>query len=179
MTDDRELWERILRGDAHAFDGFYQQNYSSLFRFIRQLLGSESAAQDVAQDIFLRLWQGPNGFQPAKGSLRAYLFGIARNRCAEWWRQWRGPGSTGVAPSADPAYEADADQSALVAQALSRLEPDKRALLWLREVEGQSYGELAGILKIPIGTVKSRLFAAREELRRIWSGIGTQEREKP
>jgi RNA polymerase sigma-70 factor, ECF subfamily len=50
---------------------------------------------------------------------------------------------------------------------LARLEPDARSLLWLREVEGYSYAELAEILDVPVGTVKSRLFTAREELRRI------------
>jgi RNA polymerase sigma-70 factor, ECF subfamily len=52
--------------------------------------------------------------------------------------------------------------------ALARLPKEQRALLWLREVEGQSYAELAVILEIPIGTVRSRLFAAREALRKIW-----------
>jgi RNA polymerase sigma-70 factor (ECF subfamily) len=59
--------------------------------------------------------------------------------------------------------------------ALARLEPERRSLLWLREVEGYSCAELAGMLDIPLGTVKSRLFAAREQLRRIWRGERPQE----
>ena len=57
--------------------------------------------------------------------------------------------------------------------AFSRLGTEERSLLWLREVEGQSYVELAEILEIPVGTVKSRLFVAREELRRIWHSGST------
>ena len=56
----------------------------------------------------------------------------------------------------------------MVGDAFGRLPEEQRSLLWLREVEGQSYAELAVILEVPVGTVKSRLFAAREALRRIW-----------
>jgi RNA polymerase sigma-70 factor (ECF subfamily) len=57
-----------------------------------------------------------------------------------------------------------------MSDALKRLDPDFRTVLWLREAEGYSYEELSNILSIPIGTVRSRLFAAREQLRRIWKG---------
>jgi RNA polymerase sigma-70 factor (ECF subfamily) len=123
-------------------------------------------AEDVAQETFLQLWRRPNGFHPEKGSLRAYLFGIGRKRAAEWWRQRK--------PTADELETEQRDckteTSSLVDDVFSRLGIDERALLWLREVEGQSYAELAEILDIPVGTVKSRLFTAREELRRIWHG---------
>lgn len=178
MADDRDLWNRIRRGDAHAFDEFYRQNGARLLRFLRQLLGNDSAAQDVTQETFLRLWQSPNGFQPERGPLRAYLFGIGRKRCAEWWRRQRGPAAEDAAANIASAQTQDAEKSSLIADALSRLHPDQRTLLWLREVEGQSYEELAKILEIPVGTVKSRLFTAREELRRVWLGHETGQREK-
>jgi RNA polymerase sigma-70 factor (ECF subfamily) len=57
-----------------------------------------------------------------------------------------------------------------MADALRQLPAEQRTLLWLREVEGQSYAELASILDIPVGTVRSRLFAAREALRAVWHG---------
>jgi RNA polymerase sigma-70 factor (ECF subfamily) len=60
-------------------------------------------------------------------------------------------------------------------EALGHLEPESRSLLWLRAVEGYSCAELAAMLGIPVGTVKSRLFAARERLRRIWRGGRPQE----
>jgi RNA polymerase sigma-70 factor (ECF subfamily) len=148
-----------------------------LLRFLGQLLRDEAAAQDVTQDVFLRLWQKPNGFEPTRGPLRAYLFGIGRKRSMEWWRQ-RGAVVGELPASAENRCREDVEKASLIADALSRLEPDQRALLWLREVEGQSYEELARILEIPVGTVKSRLFTAREELRRIWLNEGALEREK-
>lgn len=122
LEEDRELWDRIRRGDARAFDGLYRSQGPRLEAFLRRMLGNSQAAEDVLQEMFTRIWEHPNGFQPERGTLRAYLFGAARNHAA----------------------------------------------IWLREVEGYSYDELAQILEIPPGTVASRLFAAREELRKIW-----------
>jgi RNA polymerase sigma factor (sigma-70 family) len=59
-------------------------------------------------------------------------------------------------------------KSSMIADAFDRLSSEQRTLLWLREVEGQSYAELATILEVPVGTVRSRLFAAREALRNVW-----------
>lgn len=172
MADDRELWERICRGDTGAFDGFYQENVSPLNGFLRQLLGNTQAAEDVAQEAFLHLWRKPNGFHPENGSLRAYLFGIARKRAAEWWRQQRS-----TADEQEPRKtECETESSSLIEEAFSKLGAEQRSLLWLKLVEGQSYVELAAILEIPVGPVKWRLFAAREEWRRIWHGASAGKR---
>ena len=112
----------------------------------------------------MQLWRSPNGFQPGCGTLKAYVFGIARKRAADWWRRQR------PATSEPPEAATTGETAALLEDALARLEPDDRGLLWLREVEGYSHDEFAEIVGIPLGTVKSRLFAAREQLRRVWLG---------
>jgi len=165
MADDRELWERVNRGDTRAFELFYRENAERLQGFLVQLLGAPQAAEDVMQETFLQLWKRMNGFQP-DGSLRAYLFGIARKQAAEWWRRRDPTREPGVEDTERPKAEA----ALLVGDAFARLGADQRTLLWLREVEGQSYAELAQILGIPVGTVRSRLSAARQELRLIWRG---------
>jgi RNA polymerase sigma-70 factor (ECF subfamily) len=68
----------------------------------------------------------------------------------------------------DNAISALTETAAVIDDAFRRLPEEQRSLLWLREVEGQSYAELAEILGVPIGTVRSRLFAAREALRKLW-----------
>jgi RNA polymerase sigma-70 factor, ECF subfamily len=166
MTHDGDLWERIRQGDARVFEDFYQQNAPKLKGFLRQLLGHTQTAEDVTQEAFLQLWRRPNGFHPEDGSLRAYLFGIGRKCAAEWWRQRKAEMQEPVAPSERALHET----ASLVDDAFSRLDAEQRSLLWLREVEGQSYEELAHILGIPLGTVRSRLFTAREKLRSIWRG---------
>ena len=75
----------------------------------------------------------------------------------------------GIADSTSCPVENMTETSSLVGNAFQQLPEEQRALLWLREVEGQSYQELASILEVPVGTIRSRLFAAREELRKVWS----------
>jgi len=167
VADDHELWERIRGGDASAFEAFYRDNAGRLCAFLRQMVGSPQAAEDLMQETFTQMWKSPNGFRPELGSLRGYLFGVGRKRAAEWWRKRGRVPEELHERSGEEAVEAAASFSA-IGDALSRLAEEPRSLLWLREVEGQSYAELAAILQIPVGTVTSRLFAAREELRRIW-----------
>ena len=165
MPDDRELWERISRGDALAFDALYRTDAPKLELFLRQILRSRQAAEDVMQETFAQIWRNPNGFDPSRGSLRAYLFGAARKRAAEWWRKH---GASWNRDLKNEPAEHKAEIASLVGDALARLPEEQQTLMWLREVEGQSYAELAVILDIPLGTVRSRLFAAREALRSVW-----------
>ena len=168
---ERELWERLRRGDAEAFADFYRQHAAHLQAFLRHYLGDAKAAEDIEQEAFLQLWQNPNGFNPAAATLKTYLFGIAAKRAADWWRHRAR--EKREAPSSQAG--AQTEVATLMEDALARLEPEPRSLLWLREAEGYSCAELAAMLGIPLGTVKSRLFAARERLRRIWRGERPQE----
>lgn len=164
MVDDRDVWERICRGDGRAFDALYRMHGPKLEAFLRRMLGNCQAAEDVLQETFTAIWEHPNGFVPERGSLRAYLFGTARKRAVDWWRKHPAPKETVHNDLADSGGET----ASLLADAVSRLSEEGRGLIWLREVEGYSYDELAQIFAIPVGTVASRLFAVREELRRIW-----------
>jgi RNA polymerase sigma-70 factor, ECF subfamily len=164
LADDRQLWERIRQGDARAFDEFYRQNAPRLEVFLRHMVGDRQTAEDLMQEAFTQLWCRPNGFQPERGSLRAYLYGIGRRRAAEWWRT---QGSRG-AGTEDEMSPCPTETTSAVNEAFRQLPVEQRGLLWLREVEGHSYVELAENLEIPLGTVRSRLFAAREALRRVW-----------
>lgn len=177
MAGDHELWERIRGRDASAFETLYRDNAARLCGFLRQIVGSPQAAEDVMQETFTQVWKSPNGFRPELGSLRAYVFGIGRKRAADWWRKRQRVDEEQRDERREEAAEAAASFSA-IGDAFARLDEEQRSLLWLREVEGQSYAELAAILQIPVGTVKSRLFAAREELRRIWRSRGSEARSK-
>ena len=166
MADDRDQWERIRGRDASAFEAFYRDNAGRLCAYLRQIVGN-GQAEDMMQETFTQIWKSPNGFRPELGPLRAYLFGVGRKRAAEWWRKQSRVPDVRSGEGQGESAEGTASFSA-VRDAFGRLAEEQRSLLWLREVEGQSYAELAAILEIPVGTVKSRLFAAREELRRVW-----------
>ena len=162
--DDRQMWEGIRRKDAAAFDALYRMYGAGLQGFLKQLLGNRQAAEDVTQETFASIWQRPNGFDPERGTLRSYVFGAGRKRAAEWWRKQRPRNDSAT----EPISACKAETQSLIGNAFNKLPLDHRTVLWLREVEGQSYAELAGILGIPEGTVRSRLFAARKALKQVW-----------
>jgi RNA polymerase sigma-70 factor, ECF subfamily len=173
LPDDQQLWEQICRADTCAFDEFYRENAPQLEAFLRYMVGNRQAAEDLMQETFTQIWRRPNGFDPKRGALRTYLFGIGRKRAAEWWRQQAPEGT--AEPSG--ATVGGTEAATAMEDAFCRLPEEQRSLLWLREVEGQSYAELADTLDIPIGTVRSRLFAAREALRRIWQSPRPEPKE--
>lgn len=165
MLDDRELGKKISAGDAQAFDGWYRETAPRLRIFLHHLLSSPQAAEDVMQDTYTHIWRRPQGFDSDRGTLRSWLYGVARKQAVEYWRKRK---STDPLLETEGAVPGRAESSTLMGNLLGQLPDDQRALLWLREVEGQSYAELATILNVPIGTVRSRLFAAREALRAVW-----------
>ena len=164
MFDDRELWTKIANGNADAFDTWYRETAPRLRVFLWHLLGDEQEVEDVMQETFTQIWRRPHRYDPERGSPRAYLFGVARRQAAEWRRKQKAGDELGVDPPAPSRVEI----ASMVTEAFDRLALEHRTLLWLREVEGQSYEELAMILEVPLGTVRSRLFAAREALRALW-----------
>ena len=169
MSDDRECWRKICQGDVVVFDRFYRENAPRLQAFLRHVVGSSQAAEDLAQDTFTQIWNRPVGYEPDRGSLRTYLFGIGRKRASAWWRKQKPSGAVEEAEQNAAEKKLWAmETNSIVGDAFGRLPEEQRTLLWLREVEGQSYAELAAILDVPVGTVRSRLFAAREALRKIW-----------
>ena len=154
---------------ALTFEALYNAHFIRVRTFLRVYLGDASAVEDIAQDTFLQFWRSPNGFNPDRSNLRAYLFGIARKKAADWRRHHE--------KTTDSAVEAvmhGSEPALLMNDALGQLNPNLRNILWLREVEGYSYDELAGILGLPVGTVRSRLFTAREQLRRVWKTAGKE-----
>lgn len=164
MSDAKELWKKIANGNAEAFDMWYRETAPRLQVFLRRVLGNEQAAEDVMQETYTQIWRHPHRFDSERGSPRAYLFGVARRQAAEWGRKQKPADELESDPPAPSRFEI----SSMITEVFNRLKLEQRTLLWLREVEGQSYDELAMILHIPVGTVRSRLFAAREALRAAW-----------
>ena len=173
MVEDSQLWEGIRRREPQVFDALYREMGPRLLRYLGHIVGNRQAAEDLMQETFTQIWRSPNGFMPERGTLRAYLFGVGRKRAAEWWRNSESADRNVIEESS----ECKAETASLVDDAIQRLPEDQRSLLWLREVEGQSYAELAQILDILVGTVRSRLFTAREELRKVWRSTPQARRE--
>ena len=166
--DADALWRGVRDRKPDAFNAIYAQHAPAIRAFLRHVLGALAAADDVTQETFLQIWKQPDGFDRSRGSLRQYLFGIARKRAAQYRRET--PVGTPIDPAELVRPRAIAPRDPLVRHAFDALDRSDRELLWLREIEGYSYDELAAIFDVPVGTVKSRLFHARAALREVWLG---------
>ena len=170
-TDD-ELLTRLRRGDEAAFVALYRRRQGAIYRFAMHMSGSATAAEDITQEVFLALLRQECGFDPERGTLSGYLFGIARKLVLRYLERGR----------ADVALESEADDAASPELAviddplidLTRregIEALRRAVLALprryREVvllcdlEELDYADAAVVLGCPIGTVRSRMHRAR------------------
>ena len=156
------MTEQDSLSEPAAFDRLYQEQGSPIRKFLRLSVGNSAVADDLTQETFLHLWRRPASFDPERGGIKAYLLGIARKKAVDWWRHKK---SDTTIPGEQLLTTADC---LVIRDALNRLPEDMRTVLWLREVEGYSYKELADILKSPVGTVRSRLHSARQQLRTIW-----------
>jgi RNA polymerase sigma-70 factor, ECF subfamily len=156
MAEEQRLPERT------DFDRLYQEQGSRIRQFLRLSVRNSSVADDLMQETFLQIWRHPAAGDPKRGGATAYLLGIARKKAADWWRRNK---SVRVAEAEPLGSKLD---TFTIWDALNHLPEELRTLLWLREIEGYSYEELAGICNIPVGTVRSRLHTAREQLRTIW-----------
>jgi RNA polymerase sigma-70 factor, ECF subfamily len=169
---DEELLIRIHSGEEQAFVSLYRRRQAAIFRFALHMSGSEALAEDITQEVFLAVIRDDCGFDPARGTLSGYLYGIARKQLLRHIERSR----------LDVTLESDLEDTALPEMAvdddplgdLTRregIEALRRAVLALprryREVvvlcdlEEVDYAEAAVALGCPIGTVRSRLHRAR------------------
>lgn len=159
---DRLLARGIARGDATAAELFVRGHYTAVFRLLRSLAG-EQAAEDLTQATFVRALERIETYQ-GRASLRAWLGGIAYH---EWCHQCRDARETVDLDDAPPPLDPRANGEAAVwlRWALARLSADHRAAFLLHHLHGLSVVELAELAEVPEGTVKSRLYHARKQLR--------------
>jgi RNA polymerase sigma-70 factor (ECF subfamily) len=163
--------------DAGAWDGFYQEHVHELYGFVFRLVrGDRPAAADVFQDVWLDAVGHIEQFDPDRGELRSWLFGIARRRIALYWRQQTSSGriiATGHAvESADGAVLPEnvierVERSAVVRASLLAMPPDRRQALCDKYVEGLSVDQIAAKMGKSPKAVESLLSRAREQLRSL------------
>ena len=146
----------------------FQQHRDAVYRFAWRMTGSADAAGDIMQDVFLALMRSPHGFDASRAPLRSYLLGVARNLSLQRFRRenrWDVLDEEQFA--AEPLDVEAADVSSAVARAVGCLPPLQREVLILATYEELSLEEIAEAVAAEIGTVKSRLHRARENLRRM------------
>lgn len=154
-----------------AFAALVRRHQDRVFRFILRMLDKRDEAMELTQDVFLKAWQALPDWQP-KARFSTWLLQIARNAALDQLRRRslvqftaldEGMEIADGAPGPEARYASRQRQQQLD-EALHRIAPEHREILLLREVEALSYGELASVLGIAEGTVKSRLARARAAL---------------
>jgi RNA polymerase sigma-70 factor (ECF subfamily) len=174
---DEALAAQASAGDRRAFGDLVRRHQDGVFGFVFRMVGSRDEAMDLTQDSFLKAWQALPGWRP-EARFRTWLLQIARNASLDVLR--RRSLATFVPidealelPGAGPTPETQAvmmQDLRLLEAALLRLQPDHREVLLLRELEGLSYEEIASVLGVAEGTVKSRIGRARAALLNAWKG---------
>jgi RNA polymerase sigma-70 factor (ECF subfamily) len=177
---DSTLVERCLSGDDAAWEQLVRQHTRRVYGLCYRFTGKDSEAQDLTQDVFLRVFRALSGFRSTEGSFATWLTRLTRNLLIDHYRRTRNERVTDsieeqlprveegfVSVSRPDAALAGREASELLQGALSRLSPELRETIILRDLQEMEYREIAQILGIPEGTVKSRLNRGRAELARL------------
>jgi RNA polymerase sigma factor (sigma-70 family) len=158
MVSDETLMLEFQGGSREAFEELFARYREPLYGFFRRRLESKEHADDLMQETFLAVIRATSRYQP-RSLVRTYLYGIALKLLAVERRHAR---------RSDPTPQPDAldvDNSLWVRRALDQLDPQEREILMLREYEQLSYSEISDLLRLPVNTVRSRLFRARQALK--------------
>lgn len=174
---DASLVRKCADGDQLALRQLYETHAPGLLRYLERLLGEAGLAEDVCQEAFLRLWRKAEMFDAQRGSFSAWLYRAASNlafnrlalRSAKETTMDHGDELVFDGLSKPLETAARGEHQELVHGALARLTPADRAILTLRHLEERPVAEVAGILGIPEGTVKSRVHYALHRLRALLS----------
>jgi RNA polymerase sigma-70 factor (ECF subfamily) len=175
--DDRSLIDACRAGRTEAFGELVRRYQDRLYPTLLRLTGRAEDASDLLQDAFLRAYEKLDRFQ-GESSFYTWIYRIAVNLALSDKRRRKLPGRAPAPLSperSDPADDSDlsdpslpverAERDALIQAALDGLHPDHRAVVVMSHLDGLRYEEIAEVLQVPVGTVRSRLHRAREVLR--------------
>ncbi len=180
LDPDLNLVERCLSGDDAAWEQMVRTHTRRVYALCYRFTGKESEAQDLTQEVFLRVFRTLKTFRAGEGSFTVWLTRLTRNLLIDHYRRSRLDRASDPIEDQLPVLEektalesrtdgllAGREASELLQSALGRLSPELRETVILRDLEELEYKEIAEVLKVPEGTVKSRLNRGRAELARI------------
>lgn len=189
--DEKKLLKKAAAGSAEAFEQLVLTYQTPIYNLCLRMTGNPEDAADMTQESFLKAWRSLEGFH-FESAFSTWLYRLASNTCLDFLRSVKrrkqfsltmedADGETQLLDLPDPAPTPEAsllsaEESALLAAAMRQLDPEQQRILTLRVVNDLSYTEIAAVLDIKEGTVKSRLARARENLRKklLQSGNKTE-----
>lgn len=167
---DRELVERVAKGDRAAVRLLFMRHHARVYRFAARQTGSEMMADDIANEVFLELWRKAPAFQ-GRSEVSTWLLGIARFKALSMLRKKReveideeaAAAVPDTADSPETAVMKD-DKAAALRRMVNALPEEHRTVIDLAYYHAKSVAEIAEVLSIPVATVKTRMFYARKKL---------------
>lgn len=180
LDADSQLVERCLAGDQGAWEDLVKAHTRRVFAICYRFTGKDTEAQDLAQDVFLRVFKTLSSFRAGEGSFSVWLTRLTRNLLIDHYRRTRLDRATDSIEDQLSVLEertalhsrtdgllAGREASELLQAGLQKLSPELREAVILRDLEELEYREIAKVLNVPEGTVKSRLNRGRAELARV------------
>jgi RNA polymerase sigma-70 factor (ECF subfamily) len=181
LSGDNKLVERCLQGDDAAWETIVNMYARRIYNLSYRYTGHREEAEDLTQEIFIRVYQNLNSFRSDVGNFQSWVLRVGRNLIIDHYRQSRrfqqSAGSEEMEemkledhklPNPYRMIEQD-EASRFVQEGLQSLPPELKEAIILRDLEGMAYQEIAGLLGIPEGTVKSRINRGRIELAKLLS----------
>jgi RNA polymerase sigma-70 factor, ECF subfamily len=178
MPEDHSLLVmQARRGDADAIEALLKLYEKRIYNISLRMTGNEYDAFDAAQESLIKIYKNISAFR-GEASFSSFVYRLTVNTCIDFIRKRKNDVSIEASmeegtffedknTSLDPEYNAVGGEiNQKIQQALQKLDEEHRALVVLKDVQGFSYEEIAGILKLSMGTVKSRLFRSREKLKK-------------
>jgi RNA polymerase sigma-70 factor (ECF subfamily) len=174
-ADELLLLERIRAGDGSAFERLYRRYHPRLMNFLLKMVRRPQLVEEVLNDTMMVVWQRPDSFHGGS-KLSTWIFAIAYRKALKGLKRFDDPRDDSDVPERASEEEGPEETSAsfrrrdLLAEAMRDLSPAHRAVVDLTYYHELDYNEIATILDCPVGTVKTRMFHARRQLRRLLHG---------
>jgi RNA polymerase sigma-70 factor, ECF subfamily len=171
---DEDLMSLVEGGDAQAFAALYDRHSRAAYSLAYRMMGEKQAAEDLAQDAFLKVWRSAGGYRAERGSVRTWVLSIVHNRGIDQLRSLASRRRTQekveaetprVQPSEAFAESWRNSQREQVRAAMGTLPPEQVKILELAYFSGYTHVEIAGMLDLPLGTVKGRMRLGLKKIR--------------
>lgn len=177
VDGDAELLRAVAGGDRTAFNRLSRRHLDRAYGVALRMTGSKADAEDVVQDVFLRLWQRPDAWRPGQAQFSTWLYRVVVNRCLDLKRRPRGTDLDSVEEPQDPDANAedsllDAERTRALDGAVKQLPERQRAAITLTYTAGLRNAEAASAMEISVKAFEALLVRAKRELRDLLAGQG-------
>jgi len=187
LEQDAQLVQQCLQGDGSAWEELVRRHTRRIFNICYRFTGNGTDAEDLSQDVFLRVYKTLGSYRSAHGGFATWMTSVTRNLLIDHYRRTKRDRVTDSLEDAMPvvenkeAFGRRPDQLALLGElssqvqtALTKLSPELREAVILRDLQQLEYNEIREVLDVPEGTVKSRINRGRIELARVLQQMGVR-----